>query len=422
MNDEQGRLKFDFDSDFDDFGDDFDEEEFKAVRIAVIGVGGGGGNAVGTMIERDVANVTHMICNTDVQALRMSKVPLRLQIGKRVAGGKGAGGKPSVGKEAAEESLAVLEEKIKGVDMLFITCGMGGGTGTGAAPRIAKLARELGILTVGVVTRPFSFEGKKRERFAVEGIEEMKENVNTLVVIPNEKLFELDPDMPFIAAFKRADEVLVNAVRGISDLITTAGYVNLDFADVSTIMANMGMAIMGSATASGPNRAMEAAQQAISSPLLDNLKIEGAKGILVNVTGSMDLSLSEVREAVSYIEERADAEADLIFGYVIDPEFDDAVKVTVIATGCPDSRPASVDPLRRKMSFPKNIDIPAVKRKAAMQETAHARVMPPPLPDEEDLFNKPFASVRRVNEARQVDDQVKIPSFRRRVLQNRKAR
>jgi len=320
---EQGKIKF-----------EFDDSSYKTAKLAVLGVGGAGGNAVGTMAENSVENVTLMAANTDLQVLERMRIPVTIQLGPNCTRGLGAGGNPNMGMEAAEESLKEIEEQIRDVDMLFITAGMGGGTGTGAAPIIAAKAREMGILTVGIVTKPFRFEGPKRGKLAEQGLNNLKDNVNTLVVIPNQKLLEMEEvDLPAMEAFKKADEVLVNAVRGISDLITTAGYVNVDFADVKTIMSSMGMAIMGTGIASGPERALEAARQAITSPLLDNLNINGAKGVLVNITGSRSLTLREVDAAVGYIQESADPEADFIFGYVTDENMGDNVKVTVIATG-----------------------------------------------------------------------------------------
>ncbi len=401
---------------------DFDADTYKAARLAVVGVGGAGGNAVGTMVERNVENVNLMIANTDIQALERSKVPIQVQIGEQLTRGLGAGGNPNVGMKAAEESVAVIEENIRDVDMLFITAGMGGGTGTGAAPIIARKATEMGILTVGVVTRPFRFEGRNREKMANQGIEALKESVNTLIVIPNQKLLELEEsNLGIVDAFKRADDVLVNAVRGISDLITTAGYVNVDFADVRAIMANMGMAIMGSASASGPERSLEAARQAISSPLLDNLDIKGAKGVLVNVSGSSNLSLQEVDEAVGFIQESADPEADFIFGYVIDESLGDSVKVTVVATGF--QAPADnerVERARRRRSFQENLDIPAWVRHKGRERTdvrQQNAEQPPPIPAELSRVQKAEATAPTLPGALDLDffeDQISIPTYRRR--------
>lgn len=357
---EAGKLKF-----------EFDNSSFRAAKLAVIGVGGAGGNAVGSMVEQDVTNVTLMVANTDVQVLERSKAPIHLQLGEALTRGLGAGGNPVVGQNAAEESLTTIEDTLQDVDMLFVTAGMGGGTGTGAAPVIAAKAREMGILTVGVVTRPFRFEGRSRELVADQGVEAMLQSVNTLVVIPNQKLLELDDDdLTMIEAFRKADDVLVGAVRGISDLITTSGYVNVDFADVKTIMMNMGMAIMGSGASSGPERAIEAARQAVSSPLLDNLSIKGAKGVLVNVTGSSNLGLREVDEAVSYIQESADPKATFIFGYVVDESLGDMVKVTVVATGFADEDGERAERSDRRRRFQENFDVPARLRRPKREEAA----------------------------------------------------
>ena len=328
-----------------------DELSFRSAKLAVLGAGGAGSNAVTSMMEADVKNVSFIVANTDVQALERSKVALQIQLGESLTRGLGAGGYPKVGQKAAEESLAVIEEMIQGVDMLFVTAGMGGGTGTGAAPVIAQKAMDMGILTVGVVTKPFNFEGQKRMNTALEGVKELKSCVNTLVVIPNQKLLDIDGgNLGFVEAFKEADNVLVGAVRGISDLITTAGYVNVDFADVKSIMSNMGMAIMGTGLGSGTNRAMDAARMAISSPLLDDLSIEGARGVLINVTGSTQLRASEVDEAVTYIQQSADPQASVIFGYVVDDTMEDSVQVTVIATGFPDEANDSESPTRGRRS------------------------------------------------------------------------
>lgn len=302
--------------------------------IKVIGVGGGGSNAVQTMIEGGLIGVEFVVANTDKQALQHNKAEQKIQLGRELTKGLGAGANPEIGKRAAIESYNDIVSKLEGADMVFVTAGMGGGTGTGGAPVIAKIAKELGALTIGVVTRPFFFEGKKRKRQADLGIQELKENVDTLIVIPNQKLLAVSNEKtPLLETFKKADQVLLHAVKGISDLINIRGLINLDFADIRTVMAAKGMAIMGSGFATGENRAVEAATQAISSPLLENITIEGATGIIINVTGGPDLTLWEVNEASTLITEAADENAEIIFGAVIDESMGDQVSVTVIATG-----------------------------------------------------------------------------------------
>ncbi|MFO1463960.1 MAG: cell division protein FtsZ [bacterium] len=313
---------------------EFEENLAQNATIKVIGVGGGGGNAVNTMIRAKLDGVDFLAANTDVQALKFSEAQIKIQIGTKATKGLGAGANPEVGRNAAMEDQATIAEVLGGSDMVFITCGMGGGTGTGAAPVIAKVAKELGALTVGVVTRPFAFEGKKRSKHADLGIEALKESVDTLIVIPNEKLLTVaGKDTPMIDTFKMADEVLLQAVKGISDLITIPGLINLDFADVRTIMGEMGMALMGTGIGQGENRAMEAAQKAISSPLLENVSINGATGIIINITGPSDMTLFEVNEASKLVQQEAHEDANIIFGAVIDERMKDTLRVTVIATG-----------------------------------------------------------------------------------------
>ncbi|MEO8603298.1 MAG: cell division protein FtsZ [bacterium] len=298
--------------------------------IKVIGIGGGGGNAVNTMIASGLRGVEFVVANTDAQALANNLAPVKLQLGE----GLGAGAKPEVGCARAEENADRIREHLAGADMVFITAGMGGGTGTGGAPVIGRLARELGALSVGVVTKPFSFEGKRRGRQAEDGIEQLKDAVDTLIVIPNERLLAtVARQTSMLDAFRSADDILLQAVRGISDLVTVHGLINLDFADVRTIMSEMGMAIMGSGTARGENRAIEAAQRAISSPLLEDLSIKGARGVLINITGSADLALHEINDASSLIQEEAHEDANIIFGAVIDESMGDELRITVIATG-----------------------------------------------------------------------------------------
>ena len=311
-----------------------EEEPQLTAKIKVVGIGGGGGNAVNRMIQAGIKGVEFIVANTDVQAMRASAAPVKLQIGGKLTKGLGAGANPEIGKQAALEDTDRILEALSGADMIFITTGMGGGTGTGAAPIIASLAAELGALTVAVVTKPFSFEGKRRRVQAEQGIRALRDTVDTLITIPNERLLNFVERATSLGdAFKIADDILLQAVRGISDLVTVHGLINLDFADVRTIMHGMGMALMGTGVSSGEHRAVEAAQRAISSPLLEEASIEGAKGVLINVTGGPDMTLFEVHEAASIIQEAADEEANIIFGTVIDPRMKDEVKVTVIATG-----------------------------------------------------------------------------------------
>jgi cell division protein FtsZ len=309
------------------------QENLKA-RIKVIGIGGGGGNAVNTMIGSKFTGVDFMVANTDAQSLDASRAPVKIQLGETVTKGLGAGANPEIGRRAAQENEEIIQDYLAGSDMIFITAGMGGGTGTGGAPVVARLAREAGALTVGVVTKPFIFEGKKRMRQAEEGIEHLKQNVDTLIVIPNQRLLSIAAKTTtMLEAFHRADDVLLQAVRGISDLIITPGLINLDFADIRTVMAEMGLALMGAASAAGENRAIEAAQKAISSPLLEDISIQGARGVLINITGGPDLCLHEVNEAASMIQEEAHEDANIIFGSVIDETMTDEIRITVIATG-----------------------------------------------------------------------------------------
>jgi len=303
-------------------------------RIKVIGVGGGGGNAVNMMITYDLQGVDFITANTDAQALSISKSPVKIQLGFEITKGLGAGSDPDTGKRAAMESKTVIRDSLDGADMVFITAGLGGGTGTGGAPIAAEIAKELGALTVAVVTKPFQFEGKQRERQAEEGLEELRKIVDTLIVIPNQRLLSLSGrNMSLLDAFKKADDILYHAVKGISDLIMVPGLINLDFADVKNVMSEMGLALMGTGIASGENRAVEAAQKAISSPLLEDNSIQGARGVLINVTGGSEMTLFEVNEASTMVQTEAHEEANIIFGTVIDDNMDDELRVTVIATG-----------------------------------------------------------------------------------------
>jgi cell division protein FtsZ len=306
-------------------------------KIKVVGVGGGGGNAVNTMISYCLQGVDFIVANTDAQALGVSNAPIKIQLGAEITKGLGAGSNPEIGKQAALESSDEIRPYLEGADMIFITAGMGGGTGTGAAPIIADIAKKCSVLTIAVVTKPFLFEGKKRNVQAEEGIAQLRDAVDTLIVVPNQRLLSLGSrNLSLLEAFKKADDVLYQAVKGISDLILVPGLINLDFADVRSVMSNMGMAIMGTGVASGENRAVEAAQRAISSPLLEDNTIQGAHAILLNITGGHDMSLYEVNEASSLIQEEADEDANIIFGTVIDPNMKDEIRITVIATGFDD--------------------------------------------------------------------------------------
>jgi cell division protein FtsZ len=317
----------------------YHDENMRGARIKVIGVGGGGGNAVNRMIQAHMEGVEFIAANTDVQALKLSQAPVKLQLGVRLTSGLGAGSNPDVGRRAALEDSEKIIEALEGADMVFVTAGLGGGTGTGAAPVIASLASEMGILTVAVVTRPFNFEGKRRLTQAERGLSELVDSVDTMIVIPNEKLLVVAKDAGFFESFRIADDVLRQGVQGISDIITIPGIINRDFADVKTTMAGMGQAVMGTAVRAGDNRAVEAAQAAMASPLLEAGAIDGARGILINITGSSSLKLSEVNQASSLIQSAAHEDANIIFGAVMDEKMGEEVKITVIATGFRDQMP-----------------------------------------------------------------------------------
>ena len=310
------------------------EEERQPAVIKIIGVGGGGSNAVGTMAQSDIKGVQFIVANTDMQALDLAKAPIKLQIGSKLTCGRGAGANPEIGRSAALEDAEKIKAAIAGADMVFITAGMGGGTGTGAAPVIASLARETGALAVGVVTKPFSFEGETRKHKAEEGIAELKKNVDALIVIPNERLLNLaEKKTTLLQSFKLADGVLAQAVKGISDVVMKHGYMNVDFADVKTVMTNRGRAVMGTGVGRGEGRATDAAQKAIASPLLEDGSIKGARAVLINVTGGEDMGIYEFNEASAIIKEEADPSANIIVGVVIDPVMSEEIMVTVIATG-----------------------------------------------------------------------------------------
>ena len=380
----------------------------EGARIKVVGVGGGGGNAVNTMIAAGLPGVDFIAANTDAQALRANLSPVKVQLGEQLTRGLGAGGNPAVGKHAAEEDVERLRGHLGGADMIFITAGMGGGTGTGAAPVIARVAKEIGSLTVGVVTKPFTFEGKRRMKQAEDGMRELKANVDTLIAIPNQRLLSVaGRNSSILETFKKADDVLLQAVRGISDLITVHGLINLDFADVRTIMSEMGMAMMGAAIAQGENRAVEAAQKAISSPLLEDVSIQGARGVLINITGGPDLTLHEVNEAATLIQEEADDDANIIFGAVIDESMGDEMRITVIATGFgeriekgmgrhgsePRGLQAGGRPVRRHgLVADDELDVPTWQRRrkdAPVSEGRQAAAPSPPAPEEGDEFEIP---------------------------------
>ncbi len=378
-------------------------------RIKVIGAGGCGGNAVAHMIEAGLRNVEFIAINTDSQALKNNVAPLRIQIGQNLTRGRGTGGNPEVGRNAALEDEQRLREMMSDAEMVFVTAGMGGGTGTGSAPVIARIARDSGALTVGVVTKPFQFEGNRKMKQAEQGLRELKDAVDTLITIPNQRLLSIASRTTSMRdAFKKADDVLLQAVRGISELITIHGLINLDFADVRTIMAERGMAMMGSSSASGENRALEAAQRAISSPLLEDVSIKGARGLLVNITGSPEMALYEVNEALSLIQEEAHEDANIIFGAVIDETIGDEIRVTVIATGFGDLD-ATFDPKYSPSGAPITAPVMAMATRpidpAGVQTPAEPMLKPP-------VVNQSKKPIRRMGTI--FDDSLDIPTFKRR--------
>ena len=370
------------------------EEARDSAKIKVIGLGGGGSNAINRMMEARFTGVEFIVANTDSQALRFSPAPLKIQIGARLTQGLGAGADPEVGKNAALEDREQIKKMLEGADMVFVTAGLGGGTGTGSAPIVAATAKELGILTVAVVTKPFAFEGRRRAQQAEQGLTELRGVVDTLITIPNQRLLAVvDRGTPLVEAFKVADTVLLQAVQGISDLILVPGLINLDFADVRTIMAGMGMALMGAGSGKGQNRALDAAQKAVASPLLDETSIEGARGILINFTGGSDLSLHEVEEAARIVQEAAHEEAHIIFGAVIDPSLQDEVRITVIATGFSE-RKESTQPSG------KVVDLPRPAR--------------PGVPTTKDWRRRVPADIRAEGEAEPTEEDLDVPAFLRR--------
>jgi len=387
----------------------------QGAKIKVVGVGGGGTNAVATMITMGLTGVDFIAANTDSQALDVHPAHNRIQLGTELTKGLGAGANPEVGKKAALEDSSIISEMLHGADMVFITAGMGGGTGTGGAPVIANIAKEAGALTVGVVTKPFNFEGKKRKKNADKGIMELKEAVDTLICIPNQRLlYVANETTTMLDCFKKADEVLLQAVKGISDLINIRGLINLDFADVRTVMSNKGMALMGTGVASGENRAIEAARKAISSPLLEDVSINGATGIIINITGGPDLTLFEVNEASSLITEEAHEDAEIIFGSVIDESLRDEVRVTVIATGF-----NPVAPMEVAESVPVVKETPVQAPEMQLQQpSADANLVAPAVQKREAPISADLKSARQL--AREIgkrffeSEEYDIPTFLRR--------
>ena len=350
---------------------EFIESDDSIANIKVVGVGGGGGNAVNTMIKSKLEGVEFIVANTDAQALNASLAPLKMQLGSELTKGLGAGANPNIGRDAAIENKEQIMETLSGSDMVFITAGMGGGTGTGAAPIIAEAAKEVGALTIGVVTKPFSFEGGQRNKAADAGVRELKKVVDTLITIPNQKLLSLGKNTSMLDAFKRADEVLLHAVKGVSDLITHHGFINVDFADVKTIMSEKGVALMGAGSATGESRALEAAQMAISSPLLDDVDINGARGVLVNISAGPSLTMHEIEEANLMIQEKAHDDATVISGVIVNEDMGDELSIMVIATGF--GKPDAHE--RRPLSVVKaeNRDLPAYIRKDRKTEGIDVR-------------------------------------------------
>ncbi len=385
-----------------------DEKLENSAKMKVIGIGGAGGNALNTMVETGMQGVDFISVNTDSQALEQNKASVKVQIGKKLTQGLGAGANPEIGRRAMEEDHEEVMDVLQGADMVFVTAGMGGGTGTGAAPIIAEIAKDLGALTVGIVTKPFHFEGIKRMQRVKQGIYECRRNVDTLIVIPNQRLFAVvDKATPLLAAFKIADEVLLHATKGISDLIAIPGLINLDFADVRTVMSEMGHALMGTGFASGEGKAVQAAQQAISSPLLEGVSIRGAQGVLVNITGGSQMTLHEISEATTIIYEEAGDKANIIFGAVIDDDLQDSLFVTVIATGFDvDARiQNSIDQVRGNEK-PVNRELPAFMR----EDEEKKKVNPPIKLPEQKEHNK-----KEIDMKLPLDD-LDIPAFLRKQI------
>ncbi len=413
------------------------EQSKQAAKIRVVGVGGAGCNAVNTMIASGLERVDFIALNTDVQALAANKAPIRLQIGKELTRGLGAGANPEMGRQAATESREEIKALLQGCDMVFVTAGMGGGTGTGAAPVVADIARELGCLTVGVVTKPFMFEGNRRRKAAEQGLQELKAAVDTLITIPNQRLLTMSAEpLPLLDSFRRADEVLLNAVQGISDLIQYHGYINVDFADVKTIMGEQGLALMGTGRASGEKRALRAMEQAVSSPLLEDVSIDGARGLLINITAGRDITLQEINEAICIAQDAADPEANIIFGSLVDENANDEVKITVIATGfvSRETAPRRASVVEQPRAVPQqqpllrsaSSHVPTVTAAPAMPVHAAREEMASLVPGKSTLAPPPQRTLSgehrvspptRLTSAREVtldEDQYDIPTFLRR--------
>ncbi len=381
----------------------FEIEEVKSqqARIRVVGIGGAGGNAINNMIASNLQGVEFIAVNTDMQALETSLAPIKVQIGASLTRGLGAGSNPHIGREAALEDTSLIAEHLEGSDMVFITAGMGGGTGTGASPVIAGIAKELGAITVAVITKPFFYEGKIRNRNAEEGIKELKKNVDTLIVIPNDKIsLVVEKGTPLLKSFAVANDILKQAVKGISDIILIPGLINVDFADVRTIIENKGRGVMGAGFGKGENGALEAAKRAISNPLLEETSIEGAKGILINITGGLELSINDVQEAASFVYDSAHEEVHLIFGAVIDPDIGDEVRVTVIATGFDEQK--------------EKVELPQVKKWTPIKR-------PLTYKGSERVLSKSLSSDYRANlmssDIVSYDDHIDVPTFLRKSTQ-----
>jgi len=376
---------------------EFDENKNLAAKVKIIGIGGGGNNALNTMISYKLSGVEFIAANTDAQALAANLAPIRLQLGASLTKGLGAGANPEIGRKAALEDVEKIREVLKGADMVFITAGLGGGTGTGGAPVIAEVAREMGALTVAIVTKPFHFEGKKRMKQAEEGLANLRMTADALITIPNQRLLSISgKSMTLLEAFKRADEILFHAAKGISDIIVGQGIINLDFADVRTVMSETGMALMGTGIASGENRSVEAAQKAISSPLLEDITIEGARGVLINITGGQNMTLNEINEATTLIQKEAHEEANIIWGMVIDQGMQEDLRVTVIATGFGKVEEKSVSRFKKvapiSFSMRENKDVPTFMRKVKVNERFdELKLKEPPefSVEDEDRFDIP---------------------------------
>jgi cell division protein FtsZ len=376
---------------------EFDENKNLAAKVKIIGIGGGGNNALNTMISYSLSGVEFIAANTDAQALAATLAHIKLQLGASLTKGLGAGANPEIGRKAALEDVEKIREVLKGADMVFITAGLGGGTGTGGAPVIAEVAREMGALTVAIVTKPFHFEGKKRMKQAEEGLANLRMTADALITIPNQRLLSIGgKSMTLLEAFKKADEILYHAAKGISDIIVGQGIINLDFADVRTVMSETGMALMGTGIASGENRSVEAAQKAISSPLLEDITIEGARGLLINITGGQNMTLSEINEATTLIQKEAHEEANIIWGMVIDEGMKEELRVTVIATGFGKVEEKSASRFKKvapiSFSMRENRDIPTFMRRVKVNERFDELKLsePPEFPvEDEDRFDIP---------------------------------